>query len=87
MDRTSTGTVTSPAAARVVRVVHPWGAEPLMTGAGSEVPARFFKRGRTLIFDAGTEVIYIERDHRSFTYTSSGKAGVVKWRGVCRAEG
>ena len=89
MDATGAlGTATaSPAAPRVVRLDHPWAARPLMTGAGAQIPVTFFKRGRTLIFDAGAEVIYIERDHRSFTYTASGKAGVVKWRGTCHAEG
>ena len=81
------GAVPSPSAPRVVRVDHPWDAEPLMTGAGPQIPVRFFKRGRTLIFDAGAEVIYIERDHRSFTYTATNKAGVTKWRGTCRVEG
>ena len=79
---------TADAAAPVpeVRVDSPWAAQPVMTGAGDPVPVRFFKRGRTLIFDAGAEVIYIERDHRRFTYTASGPSGVVTWRGICRAE-
>ena len=74
-------------AAREVRVLHPWAATPTMTGAGAEMPVRFFNRGRTLIFDAQSEVLYVERDHRRFTYTRSGKSGVTTWRGICRAAG
>ena len=75
---------------REVRVEHPWAEKPIMTGAGTQVPVNFFKRGRTLIFDAGAgagaEVIYIDRDHRKFTYTLSGTSGVITWRGTCHAE-
>lgn len=74
------------APAATVRVQDPWAAQPVMTGAGDPVAVRFFKRGRTLIFDAGAEVVYIERDHRRFTYIASGPSGVVKWRGLCQAE-
>lgn len=76
----------APTPAATVRVQDPWAAQPVMTGAGDPVAVRFFKRGRTLIFDAGAEVVYIERDHRRFTYIASGPSGVVKWRGLCQAE-
>lgn len=75
------------AAAREVRVLHPWAATPTMTGAGVEMPVRFFNRGRTLIFDAQSEVLYVERDHRRFAYTRSSRAGVTTWRGICRVSG
>ena len=71
---------------REVRVEFPWTEKPMITGAGAQVAVNFFKRGRTLIFDAGPEVIYIDRDHRKFTYTLSGKSGVTTWRGTCHAE-
>lgn len=75
----------APGPARIVRVDDPWAAHPVMTGRGNAAPARFFKRGRTLIFDAGAETLYIERDHRSFTYTASFSDGVTTWHGSCRA--
>ena len=62
-------------------------SSPTMTGAGPAVAVRFFARGRTLIFDAQSEVLYLERDHRRFTYTRSATGGVTTWRGVCRVEG
>lgn len=80
------GTVTpAPGPARIVRVDDPWAARPVMTGLAATVPARFFKRGRTLIFDAGAETLYVERDHRGFTYTASLAGGVTTWHGTCRA--
>lgn len=75
----------SPGAPRVVRIENPWAAAPVMTGAGDPVPVTFFKRGRTLIFDAQSEVLYLERDHRRFTYTRSTGA-VTTWRGICRVD-
>lgn len=72
---------------RVVRVERPWTASPSMTGAGAALPVTFFKRGRTLIFDAQSEVLYLDRDHRRFTYTRSAPGEVTTWHGICRVEG
>jgi len=73
--------------ARAVRVENPWTAAPVMTGAGPAVEVVFFKRGRTLIFDAGTEVLYLDRDRRRFTYTQSATGRVTTWHGTCHPEG
>lgn len=72
---------------RAVRVENPWTAAAVMTGAGPTVEVVFFKRGRTLIFDAGTEVLYLDRDHRRFTYTQSATGRVTTWHGTCHPEG
>lgn len=72
---------------RRVRVENPWTAAPVLSGAGDAMKVAFFKRGRTLIFDARSEVLYLDRDHRRFTYTRSAKEGVTTWHGLCRAEG
>lgn len=72
---------------RSVLVENPWAAEPVMTGAGPSVNVVFFKRGRTLIFDAGTEVLYLDRDNRRFTYTQSAIGRVTTWHGSCHPEG
>jgi len=72
---------------RSVLVENPWAAEPVMTGAGPAVEVVFFKRGRTLIFDAGTEVLYLDRDNRRFTYMHSATDRVTLWHGTCHAEG
>ncbi|HRO13843.1 MAG TPA: hypothetical protein PLL33_02155 [Paracoccus sp. (in: a-proteobacteria)] len=77
--------LSAPAADRRVRVDWPWAARPVMTGVGAPVEVRFFKRGRTLIFDAGAETLYVERDHRGFTYTASRPGSVITWHGTCRA--
>lgn len=80
-----TATPAPPVAAEVVQLAHPWTNQPRLTGAGTETPARFFNRGRTLIFDAGAEMLYIDRDHRSFTYTADTGSAPLKWRGLCEA--
>ena len=72
---------------RLVRIENPWTAAPMMTGAGEAVGVSFFRRGRTLIFDARSEVLYLDRDHRRFTYTRSAPGAVTTWHGICRAEG
>lgn len=70
---------------RRVHVDNPWADRPRMTGVDGPVDVTLFKRGRTLIFDAGDEVLYVDRDRRKFTYTKSGAAGVTMLRGTCRA--
>ena len=72
---------------RNVRVENPWEAEPVMTGAGPAVEVVVYKRGRTLIFDAGTEVLYLDRENRRFTYMRSATDRVTLWHGTCNAEG
>lgn len=75
------------AASAEISIRDPWAAHPVMIADGTERPARFFARGRTLIFDAGTDLLYLDRDHRKFTFTRSGPKGVVKRSGLCRAAG
>ena len=58
-----------------------------MTGAGPSVEVVLFKRGRTLIFDAGSEVLYLDRDRHRFTYTQSAIGRVTTWHGTCHPEG
>ena len=70
--------------ARRVSVVHPWSAAPMLIGPEGPRPARFFKRGRTLIFDAGRTVLYIDRDHHHATLSLSTPRAVQNLRGRCR---
>ena len=70
--------------ARSVAVVHPWSAAPMLIGPEGPRPARFFKRGRTLIFDAGRTVLYIDRDHHHATLSLSTPRAVQNLRGLCR---
>ncbi len=72
---------------RSVRVENPWTAAPVMTGAGASIEVVLFKRGRTLIFDAGSEVLYLDRDRHRFTYTQSAIGRVTTWHGTCHPEG
>lgn len=70
--------------ARSVAVIHPWSAAPMLIGPEGPRPARFFKRGRTLIFDAGRTVLYIDRDHHHATLSLSTPRAVQNLRGLCR---
>lgn len=87
LSREAAESLAASAAPRVVTVEKPWDAKPVMTGAGTPVAVTFFPRGRTLIFDAQSEVLYLDRDHRRFTYTRSAPGAVTTWHGICHGEG
>lgn len=43
-----------------------------MLGPGEPLPVVRYERGRTVIFDARSAVLYFNRDGRAFAYTQMG---------------
>jgi hypothetical protein len=82
-----TAAVPAPPVARpTIRIAAPWTAAPVMTGPSGSLAVRFLKRGRTLIFDGGSEVLYLDRDRRRFTYAQTRRGTVTTLHGLCHAE-
>lgn len=65
------------------RVGDPWGDAPVLQGKGDPLPVTKFVRGRTIIFDARSEVLYFDTANHAFAYTQMGQGKMATVRGTC----
>jgi hypothetical protein len=60
-----------------------WGESPVLQGPGEPLPVVRYERGRTVIFDARSAVLYFDRNSHAFAYTQMGGGTMTTVRGTC----